>query len=200
MSEVGGDESEVTEAEAERAVVAETGKQKVPALAGGAERGAGDQDLPTGLEADTMDVDTESDLGDARAKVPEGGIERAVGQVARESDVLARRAGNTGEDDLAVGLDRQACGGVVFRTEVGVDDPVGTEVGVEAAVGVVACDREVEVDGVGQREPGDDNLAVRLHRDGVGLSADPEEPGGDNPAGTEVRVGGPVGQVAHNPE
>ena len=64
------------------------------------------------------------------------------------------------------------------------------EARVGRAVGRVADDREVAVDPVAGREPGDDDLAVGLDGDRVGLVAAAEDVGLDDPAG--CRSPGPV--------
>ena len=105
-----------------------------------------------------------------------------------------------GDDDPAVGLDDERAGVVGLRAEVGGHDPVAAEVLVARAVGVVANEREVAVDAVAGREPGDHDLAVGLDGDGVGLVAAAEDVGLDDPVGAEAGVGRAVGPVAGDAE
>ena len=111
-----------------------------------AERVAGDDDLAVGRQRDAVGDVVGAEVGDRRAAVPERGVERAVGRVAREGDVLARGAG---DDDPAVRAGSRARGRRRLRVPRSVVTmPSVPKLVVERAVGVVADEREVAVDAV----------------------------------------------------
>ena len=98
----------------------------------------------------------------------------------------------TSDDDLAVRLQRDRFGLIVGRAaDVGQSPCRPAEARVEAAVGVVAGEREVLVaEGGGQYYPGDDDLAVRLQRDRIG-HVEATEVGEHLAAGAEARSRSP---------
>src|SRR5436190_18673343 len=91
----------------------------------------------------------------------------------------------SGGEDLAVRLDRQRSRAAA-PPDIGRNLAVAAEGGVASAVGGVPNEREVILAATG-REPGDDDLPVRLDRDGA--SAGEPLDGRDHPAiGAERQV------------
>jgi len=94
-------------------------------------------------------------------------VERAVGQVAEQQQVMARRVGAVpAYDDSAVGRDLHASGAFA-AAEVRDDEPAVAEGGVGRAVGVVTADRDVEI--VGEAESLVEGARADDHRLAVGL-------------------------------
>ena len=188
----------VAERRVRGAVGAVAGEQEV-AVGLGAERGAGDQDLPGRGEGDAVGQGLGAEGGGRLAGLAEGSIEVTVGGVAGQGEVVSRGAD---DDDPAVGLEDERAGIVGPGAEVGGHDAVVAERHVRAPVGVVAHEREVGVDARrSRREAGDHDLAVRLHGHGVGLGGVAgEDVGGHDPAAPEAGVRHAVGQVAHEGE
>jgi hypothetical protein len=104
-----------------------------------------------------------------------------------------------GSDDLAVGLDRD-CEGVPAGGAVG-DEAARTEARVEAAVGVVAREREVGLVPPLCGVADDDDLAVGLDRNGLRTPCiKAGQVGGDEAARTKARVEAAIGVVAGEQE
>ena len=92
------------------------------------------------------------------------------------------------------GVDGQVLGEVVAAADVGLDGAVVAERGVEAAVGAVAGEQEVAVDGA-ERVAGDRRSPAGGQRDAVGDVVGAEV-GDRRAAVAEVRVEAAVGSVA----
>ena len=157
-----------------------------------AERVAGDEDWPSGVRAMALAKSSEPRSVIVVPPVAEVGVEVAVGRCSARADVVARGAG---DDDAAVRLDDD---------RAGVSDSVPRSV-VTIAVRAEArrrasrrccsgrarsrCRRRA-ADGAA----GDDDLAVGLHRDRVGLVAAADEVGRDDAVAVEAGVGRAVGR------
>ena len=198
-ADVGLDDAVVAERRVEVAVGAVAGEQEVAVDARRRACSRRSRIWPSRRQRDAVGDVVGAEVGDRLAAVAERAVERAVGGVAHERDVLV---GGAGDDDPAVGLDRDArgrrrrsCRGRWSRCRR------RAEARVERAVGVVADEREVAVDARrAGREPGDDDLAVGLDGDRVGLVAAAEDVGRDDPVGAEAGVGRAVGPVADDAE
>ena len=119
--------------------------------------------------------------------VAERGVDLAGAGVAHERDVAVDGAGD--HDPPVAGLDDDGARDVRPRSQIGRDDPVAAEARVERAVAEVAGQREVVVRAQRARpggEPGDDDLAVGLHGDRVGLVDLTGEVGLDDAAVSEA--------------
>ena len=168
---------------------------------------AGDHDPPVaGLDHEgTRDVRPRSQIGRDDPVAAEARVERAVAEVAgqREVVVRAQRAGpggESGDDDLAVGLHGDRVGLVDLTGEVGLDDAAVSEAGIETAVGVVADDSEVAVEAGPVSATDDHESALRIERriEGfVGLTA---EVGRDDAAVPEAGIEIAVGVVTRERE
>ena len=129
-------------------------------------------------------------------------VSRPPSGVAREREVARLAATGARGHDLAVGLDRHGVGRTSCPTEVDQRSSVAIEARVEAAVGVVAGEREVggcHRRGVASR----DDLAVAWMRHAGGaviLSERPSEVGDHLAVAVEARVEAAVGVVARQRE
>ena len=116
------------------------------AVDAGAEGEAGDDDLPVTLDGHGVgDVAMAGEVGRDRAAGAEGRVERAVGGVARERELLfldTGRVGFTDRDDPAVRQQRGIVGLISMAAEVGGGDPVRAEALVEVAERVMTGERK----------------------------------------------------------
>ena len=127
----------------------------VPALGAGE---AADQELAVGRHHHGRGAADRAPADEPAAVAVEGGVQRAVGLQAHDGDLQARVSG---EDDLAVGLQRRPVDGLVVGAEV--DDALAAraEGGVERPVGGAQAH-----DAEGARRaaaPGGDDPPVGLH-------------------------------------
>ena len=134
-------------------------------------RFAGGNDLAVVLDRHREGaVALDADRHDQDAALGKTRVERAVGAVAQQQEVLAARRlrGVAGDDDAAVGLHGQRGGDVAVGADLRDHLAGDAEAGVDGAVTLVAHQRD-EGAGVGGGGAGDDDLAVGLHGHGVGV-------------------------------
>jgi hypothetical protein len=149
-------------------------------------RGANRHDLTVGLQHGIMDVVQLAEIRRNDAGRMERRIERAVGVVAHQGKVevaAARGCVARGYNlvvsgistGIGIGHDQDGVGPGVKIAQLGGDDAARAEGRIEAAVGVVADEREVRgaAEGAGLHRAGDDDLAVGRdgHAGGRGIAA-----------------------------
>jgi hypothetical protein len=141
---------------------------------------ARDDELASGLEGNRFSAVVIASLAEIRhdgATACEAGIERAVGKETRDRKVVVvaatRRAPHG--DQSSIGLDRQRAQKTAAAVAEGRKHLAAeAERGVDLAVGVVARKRELGVDDAVDEactNAGDDELAIGLHRQRIGLLA-----------------------------
>jgi hypothetical protein len=130
-SEVGRHPAPTAEARVETAVEVVAGEREVRDVAGNPRVSCGD-DLPVGLEGDTLSGVTEAEVRDDRPAYTEACVEVAVRLVAGKREV-ARRTGAPGGDDPAIRLNREVCSPARASAEVGGDSTAYAETWIEVA-------------------------------------------------------------------
>ena len=158
---------------------------------------------PSGSDRDDVGVVRGGARGDDEASASEGGVERAVGHEAEDDHVyLAERVDDAGDDDAAVGLQRDARRSSAELRERERGHTPRAERRVEGAVGREPPDRQQRVRARG-RVPGHHDAVVGLHGDRVGrgvvdLAAEGDAGGGEggveHAGGRVAHDGGVVGE------
>jgi hypothetical protein len=139
----------------------------------------------------------ETHVGAGDAVAVEGGVGRAVRQVADRVEVVAAEVGllpgDAGGDDAAVGLDRQTRDVLAAGAELRGDDAAGAEGGVEVAIDGKAGEGEAAVDAT------EDDLAVGLEGHVVRVAAGAGGEGGfDRAVGREALDARPATHLARD--
>src|SRR5207253_586183 len=138
--------------------------------------------------------------GDLSAR-PEGRIETAVGVVADQGEVVVDADERiAGRRELPDGLEDQCGDAVVVAADRSGDLAAGAEGRIEAAVGVVADDREVGGDAVVPRRARGDQLPVGLEDEGGCTGGVDPDRGAGRSTRAEGRIEAAVGVVADEGE
>ena len=141
------------------------------------------------------------EIGGELAIAVEGGIQAAIGVVARQGEIpiyVLLSVTHTGDDQLAIRLHDQGIGLILFAEEVGGHLAIAVEGCVQAAIGVVARQGKIVVRVA--YKPGSDELAVRLHDQGIGFLRTAAEVGGHPAIAIEGWVQAAIGVVARQGE
>ena len=139
---VGRDFAAGAEGRVERAIGVVTHQREVVVRTVGGS--APDHDLPVGLDCDAdPPIVTRTNGGRDLAASAEGGVERAIGVVTHQRELIDTVGGGAPDHDLPVGLDCDAQAKIVTRTNGGGDLASGAEGGVERSIGVVTHQREL---------------------------------------------------------
>ncbi len=129
-----------------------------------------------------------ADSGGEQAIAAEGGVQTAIGIVARQGEIVVTASFSIpGDHDPAIGLHRHGMGIIIVAAEIGGEQAIAAEGGVQAAIGVVAHQGEIVVT-VSVSSPGGHNLAIGLQGNSKSSIIATAESGDDQAVAAEGSV------------